>query len=396
MRIAEAIERVKRQARQSGLGAMIGGVGEHLRSAAVPSPLRGAAWRIANLLDAACPNASAAPNQRARELIHQDRAAIRSDPTSAKAARAEGAMDRASAAATRPQSAVALHEDVSPSSAAKAPVEVPVAQVSSARVDQSARVPVREVSATAVDSGASPSEPIEGTKVDPRKVDATPTFNATPVQVEPVDATPTDDAPIDALDEVLEVSADETVEVKATNDDAGSARTTEPMADERASARAEVALQVEPAESASDAADGAPHKGRGTEQERGEREKRAVEAARESASIETSAPATDVGEMAQIDAALRADLAGTDSDRPVKASAPSEPPRAGADAPKASKQRSKSQGAKKRSTPPPSAAAQPEKEKLAPSSEDAKNLARSTSRSTKRRSGAKADTSKKK
>jgi hypothetical protein len=300
MGIAEAIERVRRQARQVGLGAIFEGVSEQLRSNIVPSPLRGAAWRIAALLDALLPNTSAAPSERARELIHQDRAAV--------GAVKPQVSERPAGGETSSSSPRTVHSEVVP--------------VASRGLDSDVRL-------TATDSGASPAMPDEGRRVSASAVGATPTFNATPVVADAVDATPVDDAPADALGTVVEVE----LASSAGQDAAESV------------ARSDGIEAVEP-----------------------------------SAPGEQSAPRE--AELRSEDAPQHA---GSHANGAVQA-APNQP--------KPSKSRSKHGAQRKRPAAPANGSL--EQEKLAEPGEAAKTLARSNSRGAKRRSGAKADTSKKK
>ncbi|MDB4974399.1 MAG: hypothetical protein JWN48_2740 [Myxococcaceae bacterium] len=149
MGIARAIRRVKRQAKQGGLNAVIEGLGEGLRSRSVPAPLRGAARKIASLID---------PTRSARK--------------------------------GRPGSSPAAHASTR-SAAARATSADPYLEPAPG----SARTPT-EVTATGVDSGAEPSEPSDDMLVDAQRVGATPTYNATPVEVAPVDASPSEVAKV--------------------------------------------------------------------------------------------------------------------------------------------------------------------------------------------------------
>ena len=148
MGIARAIRRVKRQAKQGGLNAVMTGLGEGLRSRSVPAPLRGAARKIAALIDPT----------RASEASHHG-APSHAAQHGAKHA-TEAARDGLGVVGGLPEPDPGI-----------------------------ARPPAR-VTPTGVDSGAEPSEPLDGTPVDPLVVGATPTFNATPLQVEPIDASP--------------------------------------------------------------------------------------------------------------------------------------------------------------------------------------------------------------
>lgn len=299
MGIAQAIERVRRQAGRAGLGAVIGGVGEQLRSDAVPTPLRGAAWRIAALLDAACPHAQAKPEQRARDLIVEDRIAIQ-----------RNRADQRSAAAAPPAPRPA-DELVPPASSARAPAP----------------------SATAVDSGAQPAAPADETPVSAAAVGATPSFNVTPVVVTPVDATPVDEGPVDAFEAVVEVDAS-------------------------------AVTAAEPIEARVPSAAGAANATRANERGR-------------EATASSLAPPTD--------AASPGETAHEASTSTVTQPPPAKP-------------RSRGKSAQKRSTPPAAAPSEPPaaKEKLAAANEDAKTLAHSNPRGSKRRSGSRGDTGKKK
>ena len=158
MGIARAIRRVKRQAKQGGLNAVMTGLGEGLRSRSVPAPLRGAARKIAALIDPT----------RAPKASHHT-AASHAPEHGTQAAR-----DGLGVVAGLPE------------------------------LDPGIARPPAEVTPTGVDSGAEPSEPIDGTPVDPLAVGATPTYNATPLQVEPVDASPAEVKAVEV--EPLEVS----------------------------------------------------------------------------------------------------------------------------------------------------------------------------------------------
>lgn len=147
MRISRAIGRVKRQAKQGMVG-----LGEGLTSSVVPRPLRGAARRLAELLGAN------KPTSRARK-----------DPPRVHAAPA------ASAPAYQPQVVTKTPD---------------------------------HVTFTGTDSGVEPNdEPRVDTPVDPRVVGATPTYNATPVEVAPLEVTPIDATPIDATPVEIETAA---------------------------------------------------------------------------------------------------------------------------------------------------------------------------------------------
>jgi hypothetical protein len=126
------LDRMKRQAEQGGLSAVRSELGEGLRSRAVPAPLRGAARKLASLID---------PSRPAKKAHHTPHAAPRT-------------------------------------------------HAGSPEIDPGVARPPAEVTTTGVDSGAEPPEPLDGTPVDASTVGATPTYDATPIEVEPVDATP--------------------------------------------------------------------------------------------------------------------------------------------------------------------------------------------------------------
>jgi hypothetical protein len=150
MGIARALRRVKRQAKQGGLSSMRSEIGEGLRSRAVPAPLRGAARKLASLID---------PTRPAKKAHHAP----------------SHAAPRTHAHADAPE------------------------------IDPGIARPPAEVTATGVDSGAEPAEPLDGTPVDATTVGATPTYNATPIEVEPVDATPVAVSPAEVT--ALEITA---------------------------------------------------------------------------------------------------------------------------------------------------------------------------------------------
>lgn len=138
MGIARALRRVKRQAKRGGLGALRSGLGEELRSGAIPAPLRGAARRIAAIID---------PSRRSS---HQ--------PGST----ATPVVERAPMETLR---------------------HAPPAQANKLGSDRG-------------DAPVEPEAPVETDVVDPITVGATPVYDATPLEVEPVDATPADVAPV--------------------------------------------------------------------------------------------------------------------------------------------------------------------------------------------------------
>lgn len=163
MQIARTIRRVKRQAREGGLGALRVSLGEELRSSAIPSPLRPAARRLAALLD---PGRSRASSQQTPAALAQ------SSLSSARGGDGgDGEEARRSASVYEP-----------------APSAEPASADSSA-------VPLVS---TATDSGAQPVEPAADTQVDARVVGATPTVNATPVEAQAVDASPVEVSVVDA------------------------------------------------------------------------------------------------------------------------------------------------------------------------------------------------------
>jgi hypothetical protein len=153
MGITRALQRVKRQARRGGLGALRTGLGEGLRSASIPRPLRGAAKRIAALLD---------PASMSRHSSHK------------------------------------------PGSTATHAVE-------RAHTENLRAVPPEHANKVGSDRGDAPSTEPEaldsGTAVDPVAVGATPVYDATPLEVEPVDASPTDVAAVDATPITLEATS---------------------------------------------------------------------------------------------------------------------------------------------------------------------------------------------
>lgn len=174
MGIARAIERVKRQARQGGLSAVMAGLGEELRSTQIPGPLRSTAQRIATLLEGGRSGAGARPKQA---------------PTQGDAVPTPGNGQPV----TVPSAGAASNTNAVPQ-----PSEV--ADAAARRVDT---VPLSggaaDAMTTGTDSGAVPtSEPAPSTPVDPVEVGATPEVVAGPLEVEPVDASPVDVAPTDA------------------------------------------------------------------------------------------------------------------------------------------------------------------------------------------------------
>jgi hypothetical protein len=166
MGIARALRRVKRQAQRGGLGALRSGLGEELRSGAIPRPLRKAARRIAALID---------PNT--------ERAAKRQPGSTA------------TPAVERPPVETLRH--------------APPAQANKLGSDRG-------------DAPIEPEPPLDTTAVDPLRVGATPVYDATPVEVAPLDATPAvvalaDVTPIvidaeSALDAEAAVDAEEAVD----------------------------------------------------------------------------------------------------------------------------------------------------------------------------------------
>lgn len=370
MGIARAFERVKRQARQVGFDAVIEGVGEQLRSDAIPGPLRGAAWRIAALLEAACPVSGVRPDQRARELIHQDRAATGRTPE-------RGSPELRSAEVN--------------SSARERPM--PADQ----RVAPQATPPAERVSPTGADGGAHPEPPVEGTPVDPALVGATPTFSAAPINVSPVDATPDDELPPDVLEETLEVDLATTRSDRST----GVSHTQLTAVGDAQLAAAREARARATSEASSDAAsarDEAPSPS--AEQPAAKRalDEPTPPASADAPTTSAEAPATSAAATTPAAAADAPSPASGPAASTSAQSATSTATSGQGEAKPGAKSGKRGQGARKRpaSSPAPAAESASAKEKLAPAGEDAKNLARSTQRGAKRRSSAKADTSKKK
>jgi hypothetical protein len=182
MGIARTIERVKRQAKQGGLGAVRATLGEELRSSAIPAPLRSAAQRLAALLD---PARSPEPAPSTVYQVSYEQAG-RSAPAN------ENERKRPHA---DPASSAQRLEEVSLTS----PVRPP-----------------EHVTTTGNDSGAAPDEPAPELEVDPSAVGATPTFDATPVEAAALDATPREAAPIDATPALIEPLTSPTREPHAT------------------------------------------------------------------------------------------------------------------------------------------------------------------------------------
>lgn len=164
MGIARAIERVKRQAKQGGLSAVMAGLGEELRNRQLPRPLRGTAERIATLLEG---GARATPSNEHSGEPSNGRGDV-------------GIVGAASNTNAIPQ-----------------PIEV--ARATAMGVGSPPRAP-GSASSTGSDSGAEPGpvEPASSTPVDPLAVGATPEVIASPVQVEPVDASPVEVEVVDA------------------------------------------------------------------------------------------------------------------------------------------------------------------------------------------------------
>lgn len=282
MRISRAIGRVKRQAKQG-----MAGLGEGLQSSVVPRPLRGAARRLAELLGAN------KPTSRARK-----------DPPRPHAAPA------ASAPAYQPQVVT------------KTPTHVTF---------------------TGTDSGVEPNdEPRDDTPVDPRVVGATPTYNATPIEVAPVEVTPIDATPVDATP--IEIAP--AVIVGPADDELASSDVGDTEAD------------------VSDA------KATGTEAARAQRTA-SVEAHAEPLATQVDTTRAEPGDA-----------------KPAATKKPSVPPKA-----KAQPRAGNGNGKKRAAGAVDDATS---KEKVAPSGEAAKTLARSGSGGAKKRSGSRADTSKKK
>ncbi len=135
MGLARALRRVKKQAKRGGLGALRSGLGEELRSGAIPGPLRSAARRIAAIID----------------------------PHTAHGAR-------------------------KPGSTATPAYEAP-------RTETLRHAPPAQANKLGSDRGDAPVEPTtlsDSDAVNPISVGATPVYDATPVEAEPVDATPQD------------------------------------------------------------------------------------------------------------------------------------------------------------------------------------------------------------
>ncbi|MDB4989050.1 MAG: hypothetical protein JWN04_4228 [Myxococcaceae bacterium] len=160
MGIARAIRRVKRQAKQGGFTAVMTGLGEGLRSRAVPAPLRGAARKIAALID----------------------------PT-------RSPKSRPASTPRHTKHGTPSHEPLTESEGGGARARGGVAPIG-------------------VDSGAEPLEPADDTPVDAVRVGATPTYNATPVEVAPLDATPVEVTPIE-VKPPLEVTLEDLPSVEA-------------------------------------------------------------------------------------------------------------------------------------------------------------------------------------
>jgi hypothetical protein len=150
MGIARALRRVKRQAKQGGLGALRSGLGEELRSGAIPAPLRGAARRIAAIID----------------------------PRSGRA-RQPGST------------AVPIVERTPPETLRHAPP----AQANKVGSDRG-------------DAPSQPEAPRADDTVDPISVGATPVYDATPTEVAPVDATPANATPANVVADVTLVVSD--------------------------------------------------------------------------------------------------------------------------------------------------------------------------------------------
>jgi hypothetical protein len=146
MGIARALKRVKRQAKRGGLGALRSGLGEELRSGAIPGPLRGAARRIAAIIDPGSKRSGYQPGSTATPIVE------------------------------------------------RAPVETlrhaPPAQANKVGSDRG-------------DAPVQPEAPSDADQVDPISVGATPVYDATPVVAAPIDATPSDVATVEVTPVVV-------------------------------------------------------------------------------------------------------------------------------------------------------------------------------------------------
>jgi hypothetical protein len=291
MRISRAIGRVKRQAKQG-----MAGLGEGLQSSVVPRPFRGAARRIAELLGANKPTARARKDQP------------RSHPAPS-------------------------HEPYQP-------------QVVSITPDH--------VTFTGTDSGVEPNdEPRDDTPVDPRAVGATPTYNATPLEVAPVEVTPIDATPVDATPlEIAPAALDGEAYGEVTDAEVTEAELSDAQLSDAQLTKAEVVRADVPH------ADGT-----------------------DTRAVEIQPPHTADAELAATDTG-RGAAPRAAANKPAVAAKPKTSPRAGT-------------GNGKKRAAPPSDGATP-KEKVAPPGEAAKTLARSGSGGSKKRSGPGAETSKKK
>ncbi|MET0286645.1 MAG: hypothetical protein ABW352_19345 [Polyangiales bacterium] len=146
MGIARALKRVKRQAKRGGLGALRSGLGEELRSGAIPGPLRGAARRIAAIIDPGSKRSTYQPGSTATPIV-----------------------DRAPTETLR---------------------HAPPAQANKVGSDRG-------------DAPVQPEAPSDTDEVDPISVGATPVYDATPAVVAPIDATPSDVASADVTPVVV-------------------------------------------------------------------------------------------------------------------------------------------------------------------------------------------------
>jgi hypothetical protein len=185
MGIARALGRVKRQAKRGGLGALRSGLGEELRSGSIPAPLRGAARRIAALIDPTRPS-SHKPGSSATPVVE------RAHTESLRAAPPEHAN-----------------------------------KLGSDRGD----APITE-----------PEQPASDVAVDPIAVGATPVYDATPTEVAPIDATPDEVALVDVTPVVVE---SEQVELSAVEE---AAAPVEPSAPKKKSGNAGAKKKAGPAE----------------------------------------------------------------------------------------------------------------------------------------------------
>jgi hypothetical protein len=199
------------------------------------------------------------------------------------------------------------------------------------------------VTFTGTDSGVEPNDgPRDDTPVDPRVVGATPTYNATPIEVAPVEVTPIDATPV----EVTPIEIATTAVVAETYSEVSDAELSD--------------ADVSDADHSSLARRG---RTRGFDAE--------------------------VSRVASAQAAVsEPEASEAPAAKPAAAKKPSVPPKASSRG-----GHGDSNGKKRAAAAVPDATT---KEKVAPSGEAAKTLARSGSGGSKKRSGARADTSKKK